>query len=1451
MKSPLYLFCEGISVVKKGWHFLIVVLVWLFSSSSLLACDSSGFVIDGIIDNGDGTFTINMTILVAGDITTDCGSTWGFFWNADAPIVSVNPTDLTSNNGTTIGAVISGNNITWGDPNGSFPTTPFVDAEPGSFTPDESFPVSIVVGTQPTEWWGGGQEAGGCPVQGCGAILTNYEGEFQCFPPSLTAIPTGPSCPGEPVDISVLPNHLVDDIIWEPGGLMGETVTVAPTETTEYTVTASNVCDEFEITVTVEVIPFPEIFAVEENIIACEDFPVIMEVSPSNEIIVEWDPGDNVGNVLIEIPEMSPTVYTATAINQCGEASVDITVTTIPGPSVEITNNNETLCDGDTILLESEPVDADQVEWMPGSVSGDTILVSPDTTTEYVVFASNNCGVAVDTVLVSVAMSDTVEIIMEACEGESVLYNGIPLSAGTMSTFTFENFAGCDSVINVTVEELLNVAMPLVLTTCEGSTVQYGGETLASGDMMDFTFTAANGCDSVVTVTVEGLPNYATPLGLTACEGTTIQYSGETLSPGDMMDFTFAAANGCDSVVTVTVTELQNFEISVALQTCTGTTIPYNGQNLTPNSTTVFDLTATNGCDSTVTVMVEELAIFTTDVDLEACTGSTALYNGQQLQPGSVTDFNFTTALGCDSMVTVTVNEVAIIEEEEQLSACAGESAMFNGTPISAGTSMDFNFITSQGCDSVVTVIVEELETYSLPLTLEACTGMSVTYNGVALFPNTTTDVPLVATNGCDSIMTVTVEEVTDVTASLSLQACLGESVSFNGQQLAVGSITDFTFASSLGCDSILTVTVEGLPNYEYPVFLQACTGSFATFNGVNLPPGTSLDFNLTTVDGCDSIIAVTVEELETVYEDIEFETCANTFITYNGQQLSPGSVMDFTFTSSLGCDSIVTVTVDESDLLTGEEGLFACTGSTAVYNGQSLSPGTVTDFTLITANGCDSIVTVTVNELENFASPLILQACTGTSATYNGQQLAPSSVTDFTLTAQNGCDSVVTVTVEEVFALTGNLELFACTGENALFNGTPIPAGASMDFDFTSSQGCDSILIVTVTELFPQTGDVQLAACTGETATYNGQPLPAGSVTDITLTAVNGCDSVVTITVEELLPTTGSATLQACTGEMAFYNGQPLLAGSVTDVILVNANGCDSVVTVAVEELAVTFGSVTLQGCEGEILLYNGTQVASGTSMDFTLTNATGCDSIVTVTALDPSPFIETNETIEICEGQSADIFGLPTTAPGVYTETYTALSGCDSIHSITLDVIGDLAIGFEDNISIGLGESVVLQPQVTATGLLTYSWQPDSTLSCFDCQKPTASPLNSTTYYLAVTTDLGCSAEANVLVVVRKERGIYIPNSFSPNDDGINDIFLVYSKLGVVANIRSFRIFSRWGELLYEFYNFPPNDPAFGWNGKHRGEELNPAVFAYMVEVEFVDGVKKLYKGDVQLVR
>ena len=246
---------------------------------------------------------------------------------------------------------------------------------------------------------------------------------------------------------------------------------------------------------------------------------------------------------------------------------------------------------------------------------------------------------------------------------------------------------------------------------------------------------------------------------------------------------------------------------------------------------------------------------------------------------------------------------------------------------------------------------------------------------------------------------------------------------------------------------------------------------------------------------------------------------------------------------------------------------LSTCEGTTASYQNTDLPIGSSTDFTLIAVNGCDSVVTVSVDGLPILTSSLQLETCDGTPATYNGQSLAIGSSTDFTFTASTGCDSVVTVSVIGINALTTTLNLEACEGTTASYNGIDLPIGFSSDFFFTASNGCDSIVTVNVTGLAVPTNSVMLSACEGTTADYQGQALAIGSSTDFTFTAVNGCDSIVTVSVQGLNTAATDVNLQACTGSTALYEGQDLPAGSSTVFDYFTTEGCDSTVTVFVEE--------------------------------------------------------------------------------------------------------------------------------------------------------------------------------------------------------------------------------------------------------------------------------------------
>ena len=207
----------------------------------------------------------------------------------------------------------------------------------------------------------------------------------------------------------------------------------------------------------------------------------------------------------------------------------------------------------------------------------------------------------------------------------------------------------------------------------------------------------------------------------------------------------------------------------------------------------------------------------------------------------------------------------------------------------------------------------------------------------------------------------------------------------------------------------------------------------------------------------------------------------------------------------------------------------------------------------------------------------------------------------------------------------------------------------------------------------------------------------------------------------------------------------------------------------------------------------------------------------------------------------------------PGDYTILVQDANGCETTASATILEPEVFEVMVEPQVTIKLGGSYQIETTVSVplSDLSLIQWTPPLGLDCDTCLNPLASPLQTTRYRITVISNKGCEDDASLLLVVDRRPNVYIPNAFSPNGDGDNDLFKIYADPISVKQVKTFQVFSRWGELVYEYYNFDPNSPAYGWDGTLRGQQLNPAVFAYYAVIEFIDGQEILYEGDVTIVR
>ena len=208
----------------------------------------------------------------------------------------------------------------------------------------------------------------------------------------------------------------------------------------------------------------------------------------------------------------------------------------------------------------------------------------------------------------------------------------------------------------------------------------------------------------------------------------------------------------------------------------------------------------------------------------------------------------------------------------------------------------------------------------------------------------------------------------------------------------------------------------------------------------------------------------------------------------------------------------------------------------------------------------------------------------------------------------------------------------------------------------------------------------------------------------------------------------------------------------------------------------------------------------------------------------------------------------------PGSYTLEIEDSEGCLDSEVFQLDEPIELSIELVSNLgsnTIERGDSVVLSTNITGV-FDTIIWQPvDGLATCLNgCLSQIIAPEISTSYQAVIVNSEGCSAQASLPIVVLNTRFIFIPTVFSPNDDGINDFFQIFTGKNVVM-VKDFAVFNRWGEELFHQKEFVPNNSNDGWDGWFRGRRAPSGVYVYYAEIEFSDGKSDIFKGDFTLLR
>lgn len=530
--------------------------------------------------------------------------------------------------------------------------------------------------------------------------------------------------------------------------------------------------------------------------------------------------------------------------------------------------------------------------------------------------------------------------------------------------------------------------------------------------------------------------------------------------------------------------------------------------------------------------------------------------------------------------------------------------------------------------------------------------------------------------------------------------------------------------------------------------------------------------------------------------------------------------------------------------------------GNTATVPAPTNVAGTFT-YSLLSVQDANSIAcpssinnvsTITVNPIPLADAGSNLTLCVGTSTTLTATggtsyqwvggpasdvyTVSPLSSTTYTVTAYlNGCSAsdVITVTIDPNAISTYNSSASVCYGTNYQLPGGNFVSSPGIYQDtLQSSLGCDSIIVTTLTVNPVLTQNVSVSICAG-----SDYQLPTGSTVNVsgvyhdTLFTSTGCDSIVITTLSVNPVYTQNISDSICHGDTyRLPSGSVVNNGGIYIDTISSTQGCDSIFVVNLSEFPQIQDSVTtidiscFGGNDGEVQLF-----PLGGSAPFTFQlSGFGTNSNGTFNNL----------------------------SAGNYSFTITDNNGCTVSGRCIVNQPNKIEIRVHPSDTTIYANDIADLAASCNYPNAKYTWSPSTFLSCDTCSNSTSSPDINITYHLVVSVSengVTCSADTNINIRIMPN--IFIPNAFTPNEDGLNDFFCVVGNN--FENIDSFhiQIYNRWGQRICDYRD--PDIQNFKWDGTFQGREEPIGVYVFKIQYRLKnkDCDEPMETGSVTIIR
>lgn len=450
-------------------------------------------------------------------------------------------------------------------------------------------------------------------------------------------------------------------------------------------------------------------------------------------------------------------------------------------------------------------------------------------------------------------------------------------------------------------------------------------------------------------------------------------------------------------------------------------------------------------------------------------------------------------------------------------------------------------------------------------------------------------------------------------------------------------------------------------------------------------------------------------------------------------------------------------------------------------------------------------------------------------------------------------CDSTLSLCIfTKIQVVVQKDSIWFCPGDTLLIDNRPYLHDTLLSFTHQDQAGCDSVSYLQLLTFLPTISSIeQVWICPGDSVRIDQQWYKDSSDIVQAYSGRNGCDSNHIIHIK-VYPE--SQTYQfnhiMCMGDSVMFSGVWYKDSIQKELVYQDSNGCDSVWNLNIKLFPLSLADTSrYEICPGDSILLNGVWIYDTLKIESHHQNINGCDSVHrTIVSYMSIPEAKDLQYF-ICQGDSIYITNTWIKEEMNWTIRKQNQSSCDSVFNYQIKWYDEIRVDLLNELQIDEGDSLVLDPYYSSN-VNQVNWSPSTGLSCTNCLRPKVSPANDTKYYITVQDDNSCTAIDSILIrIIKKEKELYVPNSFSPNGDNINDRWGPVLEEGN-GMVESIQLFDRWGNLVFECSGLQiKNGLCAKWDGSVRGKKCLPGVYVYHIIWRNASGILHKKAGDFHL--